>query len=145
VPLSGSIPELPHVEKFKMELKQATGQTHRRCRYGSYGRRWHPLAGHTILAVYQHEPLHSVEIFLGRFWWKVSKFCETYDGQELDAAAKRLRVQGGVDISVLRPTLISLLAGPIVEHRFTNGHVVWTRNDSNTAKILLDTTSLSSK
>jgi hypothetical protein len=70
---------------------------------------------------------------------------KTYNRQELDAAAKRLRVQGGVDISVLRPTLISLLAGPIVEHRFTNGHVVWTRNDSNTAKILLDTTSLSSE
>jgi hypothetical protein len=34
---------------------------------------------------------------------------------------------------------------PIVEHRFINGHVVWTRNDSNTAKILLDTTSLSSE
>jgi hypothetical protein len=54
-------------------------------------------------------------------------------------------VQGGVDISVLRPTLISLLAGPIAEHRFTNGHVVWTRNDLNTAKILLDTTNLSSE
>jgi hypothetical protein len=78
--------------------------------------------------------------FLGRFWWKVSKFCEDYDRQELDAAAKRLRVQGGVDISVLRPTLIGLLAGPIAEHRITNGHVVRTRNDSNTAKILLDTT-----
>jgi hypothetical protein len=36
----------------------------------------HHEAGHTILAVYQHEPLHSVEIFLGRFRWKVSKFCE---------------------------------------------------------------------
>ena len=35
--------------------------------------------------------------------------------------------------SRLRPTLISLLAGPIAEHRFTNGHVVWARNDLNTA------------
>jgi hypothetical protein len=32
------------LKNSKMELKQATGQTHRRCRNGSYGRRWHPLS-----------------------------------------------------------------------------------------------------
>jgi hypothetical protein len=93
----------------------------------------HHEAGHTIVAVYQHEPLHSVEIFSDGSGGRFRNSAKTYDRQELDAAAKRLRLQGGVDISVLRPTLIGLLAGPIAEHRFTNGHVVWTRNDLNTA------------
>ena len=105
----------------------------------------HHEAGHTIVAVFQHEPLHSVEIFSDGSGGRFRNSAKTYDRQELDAAAKRLRVQGGVDISVLRPTLIGLLAGPIAEHRITNGHVVRTRNDSNTAKILLDTTNLSSE
>jgi hypothetical protein len=100
----------------------------------SCGRRGAPReSAHTIVAVYQHEPLHSVEIFSDGSGGRFRNSAKTYDRQELDAAAKRLRLQGGVDISVLRPTLIGLLAGPIAEHRFTNGHVVWTRNDLNMA------------
>jgi len=102
----------------------------------------HHEAAHVIAALVLGEPIHAVEIFADGSGGEFRRVEQTIPSSKV---IEILHALGGLDddIPLLRRKLIGLDAGPIAEHRYTGGDIVWNHRDNCNARALLDQTSLS--
>jgi hypothetical protein len=96
-------------------------------------------AAHAVIALYQREPLYSVEIHERG---GATKQAEAAVPEA--TAIQRLQDIGPVSPEVVRHTLINFLAGAVAEHRLI-GRSIGYSGDLRIAQSLLDTTDLNSE